>query len=225
MKYAVARPARLPSLVALVGSSFLLAACSATVRLPTNETPVAPGTADTNGAAVESLRPEMPPPPVDKGAGDSVRSDANTRSPSAVARPKAPARGPRSREHERVVRIARKYVGVPYRRGGSTPAGFDCSGFVRYVYAQVGVSLPHNAASQYLYGTPVDRDELEAGDLVFFDDLRHNGIYLGDGRFIHATRPGKPVTISTLDENWYADRWVGARRLPSASRTPAPAAR
>ncbi|MGH7389505.1 MAG: C40 family peptidase [Candidatus Rokuibacteriota bacterium] len=109
--------------------------------------------------------------------------------------------------------IARKHLGVPYRWGGSSPAGFDCSGFVRYVYAQVGVSLPHNAARQYAHGRPVARDRLEPGDLVFFDRLRHNGIYIGHGRFIHARRSGKRVSISTLDEDWYATRWVGARRL------------
>ena len=112
-----------------------------------------------------------------------------------------------------VVEIARKHVGAPYRWGGSSPSGFDCSGLVRYVYAQVGVSLPHNAAQQYTLGTPVSRDSLEPGDVVFFDRLRHNGIYIGDGRFIHARQTGKRVSIASLDEAWYATRWVGARRI------------
>jgi len=81
------------------------------------------------------------------------------------------------------------------------------------VYAQVGVSLPHNAATQYRQGTPVSRDRLEPGDLVFFDRLRHNGIYVGNGRFIHSRQTGKRVSIASLDEDWYAARWVGARRL------------
>ena len=112
-----------------------------------------------------------------------------------------------------IVEIAQKYVGAPYRWGGSSPSGFDCSGLVRYVYAQVGVSLPHNAAQQYTLGTPVSRDSLEPGDVVFFDRLRHNGIYIGDGRFIHARQTGKRVSIASLDEAWYATRWVGARRI------------
>jgi len=120
---------------------------------------------------------------------------------------------PQPRERQNVVEIARKHVGAPYRWGGSSPEGFDCSGFVRYVYAQVGVSLPHNAAKQYIFGAAVSRDRLQPGDLVFFDGLRHNGIYVGNGQFIHARRSGKHVTISTLDETWYAERWVGARRL------------
>ena len=114
---------------------------------------------------------------------------------------------------QRVVAIARKHVGAPYRWGGSSPAGFDCSGLVRYVYAQVGVALPHNAAKQYQLGTPVARDRLEPGDLVFFDHLRHNGIYVGGGRFIHSRQTGKRVAVAGLDEEWYATHWAGARRL------------
>jgi cell wall-associated NlpC family hydrolase len=80
------------------------------------------------------------------------------------------------------------------------------------VFAKVGVSIPHNAAQQYRYGTAVSRGRLEPGDLVFFNRLRHNGIYLGEGRFIHATKPGG-VKISRLDDDWFRSRWVGARRL------------
>lgn len=112
-----------------------------------------------------------------------------------------------------VVEIALKHVGAPYRWGGGNPAGFDCSGFVRYVYSRVGVSLPHNAAKQYQHGTPVSRDELQPGDLVFFDRLRHNGIYIGGGKFVHARQTGKRVSVAKLDEDWYDARWVGARRL------------
>jgi cell wall-associated NlpC family hydrolase len=112
----------------------------------------------------------------------------------------------------RVAEIAMRYRGAPYRWGGAGPSGFDCSGFVRYVYAQVGVSLPHNAAMQYEHGTPIPRDRLQPGDLVFFDRLRHNGIYLGGGRFIHSRQTGKRVGVAPLDQDWYRSRWVGARR-------------
>ena len=117
-----------------------------------------------------------------------------------------------------VVQIARKYVGTPYRWGGSGPSGFDCSGLVRYVYAQLGVELPHNAAKQYALGAPVAREDLQPGDIVFFDRLRHNGIYIGEGRFIHARQTGKRVAIAGLDEAWYAERWVGARRVVQAQQ-------
>jgi cell wall-associated NlpC family hydrolase len=108
--------------------------------------------------------------------------------------------------------VATSYLGVPYVWAGSSPSGFDCSGLVTFVFARFGVSIPHNAALQYRYGVPVPRDRLRPGDLVFFNQLRHNGIYLGDGRFIHSTYPGG-VKISNLDDAWFRTRWVGARRL------------
>jgi cell wall-associated NlpC family hydrolase len=111
-----------------------------------------------------------------------------------------------------VVGIAMRYLGVPYRWGGASPSGFDCSGFIMYVFAQIGVSLPHNAAAQYGYGSPVSRDQLEAGDLVFFNGLGHAGIYVGGGNFIHAPHTGDVVKISSMT-GWYASTYVGARRL------------
>jgi cell wall-associated NlpC family hydrolase len=116
--------------------------------------------------------------------------------------------------HGGVVGIAMQYLGVPYRWGGSSPStGFDCSGFVMYVFAQVGVSLPHNAAMQYGYGTPVSRSQLAPGDVVFFNGLGHNGIYIGGGQFIHSPHTGDVVKISSLSSSWYASTYVGARRM------------
>jgi cell wall-associated NlpC family hydrolase len=112
-----------------------------------------------------------------------------------------------------VVGIAMQYLGVPYVWGGMSPGGFDCSGLTSFVYAQVGVNLPHHAASQFNYGTPISRDQLEAGDLVFFDGLGHMGIYVGGDSFIHAPHSGDVVKISSLNDSWYASRWVGARRI------------
>jgi cell wall-associated NlpC family hydrolase len=113
-----------------------------------------------------------------------------------------------------VVGIAMRYLGIPYRWGGASPSGgFDCSGFVMYVYAQIGISLPHNAAAQFSYGTPVSRDQLEPGDLVFFHGLGHNGIYVGGGQFIHAPHTGDFVKISNLSDGFYTQNWVGGRRL------------
>jgi peptidoglycan DL-endopeptidase CwlO len=113
----------------------------------------------------------------------------------------------------RAAAVATRYLGVPYRWGGASPSGFDCSGFVMYVFGRVGVSLPHNAAAQYRYGRPVSRGNLAPGDLVFFDGLGHVGIYLRGGRFIHAPHTGDVVKISSIWDSWYASRWVGARRL------------
>jgi cell wall-associated NlpC family hydrolase len=112
-----------------------------------------------------------------------------------------------------VVGIAMQYLGVPYRWGGADPSGFDCSGFSMYVYAQMGVSLPHHAASQYGMGSPVAKSDLQAGDLVFFNGLGHMGIYIGGGSFIHAPHTGDVVKISSLGDSWYANTYVGARRI------------
>jgi cell wall-associated NlpC family hydrolase len=113
-----------------------------------------------------------------------------------------------------VVGIAMGYLGTPYVWGGASPSGFDCSGFLMYVYAQVGISLPHNAAMQYnTVGVPVSRDELQPGDLVFFDGLGHVGLYIGGGQFVHAPHTGDVVKISSLYDSWYASTYVGAKRV------------
>jgi cell wall-associated NlpC family hydrolase len=112
-----------------------------------------------------------------------------------------------------VVGIAMQFLGVPYVWGGASPSGFDCSGLIMYAYGQMGVSVPHHAASQYGMGGPVSRDQLQAGDLVFFNGLGHAGIYIGNGLFIHAPHTGDVVKISSLSDSWYASTWYGARRL------------
>ncbi len=107
---------------------------------------------------------------------------------------------------------------IRYRRGGNAPeTGFDCSGFVRYVYKHVlGKDLPANSASQYLVGSQVSRGEMKTGDLVFFrikgKRISHVGIYLGEGRFIHAPSTGKRISVSELNETYWAKRFVGAKR-------------
>jgi cell wall-associated NlpC family hydrolase len=112
-----------------------------------------------------------------------------------------------------VVGIAMKYLGVPYKWGGASPStGFDCSGFTMYVFAQIGVSLPHYTGSQWAMGTPVSRNQLQPGDLVFFNNLGHMGIYIGGNNFIHAPHTGDVVKISSMT-GWYAQRYMGARRL------------
>ena len=109
--------------------------------------------------------------------------------------------------------VAMQFLGVPYVWGGASPSGFDCSGLVMYAFAQVGVSLPHHAASQYGMGVPVSRDALQTGDLVFFNGLSHVGIYIGGGQFVHAPHTGDVVKISSLSDSWYASTWVGGRRI------------
>ncbi len=128
--------------------------------------------------------------------------------------PVAAAPPPDGTKASQVIAVAMQYLGVPYVWGGASPSqGFDCSGLTSYAFAQIGISLPHHAASQYGYGTPVSREDLQPADLVFFNGLGHMGMYIGGGQFIHAPRTGDVVKISSISESWYLSSWVGARRI------------
>jgi cell wall-associated NlpC family hydrolase len=115
-----------------------------------------------------------------------------------------------------VINTAQQYMGVPYVWGGSTPAGFDCSGFTQYVLKQNGINIPRTAAEQYQSGVSIMKSNLKVGDLVFFTTYKpgasHVGFYLGDGKFVHASSGAKQVTISSLDEKYFTERYIGARR-------------
>jgi cell wall-associated NlpC family hydrolase len=115
--------------------------------------------------------------------------------------------------HSGAASAALSQLGTPYVWAGSQPGGFDCSGLVMWAFAQVGVGLPHSSYAQYSYGVPVSRDQLQAGDLVFFDGLGHVGIYIGGDQFVHAPHSGDVVKISSLSEGWYTSTYVGARRI------------
>ena len=118
--------------------------------------------------------------------------------------------------NRRIIQNAMQYMGVPYLFGGTTPAAFDCSGYVQYVFRNAGISLPRTADVQYEVGTPVSTAELIPGDVVFFTTYTygasHVGIYLGDSNFIHASS-SRGVTISSLNEAYYSARYIGARRM------------
>ena len=144
--------------------------------------------------------------------------------PSARERPAA-AQG----EGADIARAAREQVGLPYRYGGNDPRrGFDCSGLVAYVHDQEGIAVPRTAASQYAAARKVDRDELLPGDLVFFrlepgrGQVTHVGVYVGQGRFVHAPQSGRDVGEASLDEPYYRERFAGAGRFYDAGPGAAP---
>jgi len=118
-----------------------------------------------------------------------------------------------ARERAKIVSFARRFVGVRYVYGGTSPrTGFDCSGFTRFVYAHFGISLPHYSVAQFDLGRRVSRAGLRPGDLVFFSGLGHVGLYVGSGRFIHAPHTGTDVQISSLAGS-YGAGYDGARRV------------
>lgn len=113
---------------------------------------------------------------------------------------------------ERAAVIALSEVGVPYVWGGESPSGFDCSGLVRFAYAQVGVSLPHSSYALYDTGRAVSRTKLRPGDILFFSGLGHVGIYVGKGRMVHAPQTGEDVEVVSLASG-YGASFVAARRV------------
>lgn len=121
---------------------------------------------------------------------------------------------------QQVVATAKSQIGVPYRYGGTSPSsGFDCSGFVKWSFAQHGVTLPRTSREQLHAGIPVDQSELKAGDLIIFTRRigsrasTHAGLYIGDGKFIHSPSAGRTVCIESLHDEHYQKRYIGARRV------------
>lgn len=107
-------------------------------------------------------------------------------------------------------------LGSPYEWGGNGPTTFDCSGLVRFIHDQLGILVPRTAAEQYSAATPVEVDELEPGDLLFFKikgRISHVAIYTGEGRFVHAPQTGRNVELRMLDDDFYGPRLAGAGRL------------
>lgn len=136
----------------------------------------------------------------------------NFRGASSISR----GRG-NSRKAQILLNMARQYVGVPYVWAGRSPSGFDCSGFIYYVFDQLGYGLPRMADGQFEVGIPVSRNSLEPGDLVFFETYEpgpsHVGIYIGNDQFIHASSGAGHVTVTPLNKTYYRDRYLGARRI------------
>jgi hypothetical protein len=145
----------------------------------------------------EPLRPVIPKEPVDKVPPGTGRGD---RDMGAIA-----------------ARTAERFVGIPYRWGGENVVdGMDCSGFVRAVYNLCGLNIPRTSREQYRAGESVAKGDLQDGDLVFFgsseSSINHVGIYVGNGRFVHAPRRGEEIRVASVDESYFEKRYVGARR-------------
>jgi cell wall-associated NlpC family hydrolase len=191
------------------------AAAAARARLARQEAQLREEAAQrAKDAAAAAAAAQAKPSPTTKTtpvAPPSATTTTSATTTSATA-PTAPAVVPVSGGHPEAASIALKYLGIPYQWAGASPGtGFDCSGLVMYVFAQLGVQLPHFAAGQYGYGSAVSRDQLQPGDLVFFDGLSHVGIYIGNGQMVHAPQTGDVVKITSLSD--FGNRYVGARRI------------
>ncbi|HEY6361725.1 MAG TPA: C40 family peptidase [Vicinamibacterales bacterium] len=155
-----------------------------------------------------AARPGVPRPfpgaPLPPGATPEA-----PRQPEDLVPPPAGASG--------LVAMALGYRGVPYRNGGSDPSGFDCSGFIQYVFKQVGTVLPREVRDQFVQGETIDRDEVQAGDLVFFETVSrgasHVGLAIGGDEFVHAPSSRGVVRVERFTSAYWARRYVGARRL------------
>jgi len=156
----------------------------------------------------------------------AVRETSLEKAPAAsLSRPPASGRKQEQQAARRersdmgiiAARTAERFVGIPYRWGGDTVVdGMDCSGFVRAVYNLCGVNIPRTSREQYRVGDVVGRDELKDGDLIFFgpsaDEITHVGIFVGNGRFVHAPRRGDDIKITAVDDPYFTKRYVGAKR-------------
>lgn len=153
-----------------------------------------------------------PEPPRSTGSssgssGSSSRSTSSSSSSSSQSVPAASSSG--SSMGSQIVAYAKNFIGVPYVWGGSSPSGFDCSGFVQYVYRHFGVSLPRTTYSQVAMGRSVSRSDLAPGDLVFFRSAGHVGIYVGGETYIHAPQTGRTISIDSMaHRSLYAARRI-----------------
>lgn len=154
--------------------------------------------------------------------GEPIRPPERAEAGGPPAEAGRPSDGSGAHGFGGVVAMALGYRGVPYRWGGSDPAGFDCSGFVQYVFKQVGALLPREVRDQFAFGEPIDRDEVAPGDLVFFQTVArgasHVGLAIGGGEFVHAPSTNGVVRVERLTSSYWSKRFVGARRVGAADR-------
>lgn len=159
--------------------------------------------------------------PLSTPAAD-VAAAAAEPAPAAAVQTETPAAHPDP--GHLLIALAKDLRNIRYRRGGTSPkTGFDCSGFVRYVFQHaLGIELPVGSAAQFRVGDRIDRSQMQAGDLVFFriagQRISHVGIYVAEGRFIHAPSAGKVVRVDSLEESYWARRFAGAKRPEAIAR-------
>jgi cell wall-associated NlpC family hydrolase len=200
-------------IIGIVVMTLLLGACASTGAVYTPRPFPVPG----GGSGPVAI-----PAPADPGTTAATAPDPAV-PPSVAPPPATPARPPLNTpgrgttDGYALSGTALSLRGAPYRNGGGDPAGFDCSGFVRYVYQQHGVAMPREVREQFRVGKTVDRGDLEPGDLVFFTTTApgasHVGIVVGGDQFVHAPSERGVVRVENLSAQYWASRYVGAKRV------------
>jgi len=201
---------RIVVIVMVAGS---VAACASTGAVYTPRPFPIPGGGGGSTAIPAPADPSAPP----------VASNPPATAPPMVPPPKTPGRsnpvmpGRGNADGYALSGTAMSLRGAPYKDGGMDPTGFDCSGFVRYVYEQHGVEMPRQVREQFRLGKTVDRDRLEPGDLVFFSTVApgasHVGIMIGGDQFVHAPSERGVVRVESLGQQYWASRFIGAKRV------------
>ena len=167
----------------------------------------------TNSSS-SSSKPSTSKPSTSKPSGSSSLSSTSKPSSGSTSSSAGTATSSKAKA---IISTAKSFLGVPYVWGGQSPSGFDCSGYINYVFGKHGITLPRTAAEQFNVGTSVSKSNLIPGDLVYFTTYKegpsHVGIYLGNGEFIHASSGKEEVTISNLSSNYYTSRYIGAKRV------------
>jgi cell wall-associated NlpC family hydrolase len=175
-------------------------AANPAVATPADVSPAA------DGAESESAVVDAPDIPMWTSAPSSASSEINRIASRLISRTSSIAQS--------LTRNAMRFIGTPYVFGGTSPSGFDCSGYTQHVFAMLGIHLPRTADAQYFAGHRI-KDQMVVGDLVFFQTYEpgpsHVGIYVGDGKFIHSSSHG--VMISRLNDSYWARRYLGAKRF------------
>lgn len=178
------------------------------------ETPSPSTTPTTTPSATPTPTPKPTPKTTPKPAAKSTPAPAPKTTPAPS--PKV-ITTTTSGVASKIISTAKSYLGVPYVWGGTSPQGFDCSGYIQYVFNKNGIVLPRVTSDQYTAGVSVSKVNLKPGDLVFFETYKpgpsHVGIYLGSNQFIHASSGAEKVTISNLTSTYYTSHYIGARRV------------
>ena len=204
-----------PRAVGLITALLILMAASAFASKVQN-----PNTPADTSAQAQSEDCRYPSEEIDQDVVVTIALNDGSTPPSPLpVKQAATTRTPIEEGLKRACDIARRFIGTPYRWGGTTPKAFDCSGFTRYVYSKLGVRLPRTARQQFQAGKAIKPGQMRPGDLIFFDMMKgyvsHVGMYLGSKMFIHASTPKSGVRIDRLDRAMYKKCYIGARRYNS----------